>query len=359
MKTIKYYQMKTLRLILLFLAPTVGEATIIENPFNHPGELLKVNGYSVLAYEKYDANGNLKSSGSLRGTLSSKEDFGGEEIKVVKLNINITPLGGVPEAEEMYEVYIDDDFAFNNTVSSLKYSTSILNRSVGKPPRTSTVAVNQTWENIGYRTGFTEVSTQSGKILTLPIRIVIESESTFLGIQSIETIWGTKKAIAVQTQKTVKSGDQDWSEGSYNYRNTFEDTRQIITTYYLRGVGVYKIVTVTEPTSYTTSSTYVPTNYTQSYPYPSSRETEVLTYEYSTRNMTATDFTEVVQTSNANSNVALDSWTWNGAYPWVYNANTDSWFYYRFKGNACYAYDIRTSGWYAFDGPSKAWVQAN
>jgi hypothetical protein len=351
--------MKSLRLILFFLSPALGQATTIENPFKHSGELLKVNGYSVLAYLKYDENGNLASSGSVRGTLSSREDYGGQEIMMLKMSTSITTLGGVPVANEMFEVYIDDDFAFNNTVSSLKYSTSILNRSVGKPPSTSTVAVNQTWENIGYRTGFTEVSTQGGKILTLPIRIVLESESTFLGIQSIETIWGTKKAIAVQTQKTIKSGNQDWSEGSYNYRNTFEDTRQTITTYYLRGVGVYKIVTVTEPTSYTTTSTYVPTNYTQSYPYPSPRETEVLTYEYSTRSITATDFETVAQTATANSTVDLGAWTWNGAYPWVYNANTNSWFYYRFNSNTCYAFDVRSSKWFAFDGQSKVWGDAN
>ena len=78
-----------------------------------------MNGYSVLAYLKYDENGNLASSGSVRGTLSSREDYGGQEIMMLKMSTSITPLGGVPVANEMYEVYIDDYFAFNNTVSSL------------------------------------------------------------------------------------------------------------------------------------------------------------------------------------------------------------------------------------------------
>lgn len=51
----------------------------------------------------------------------------------------------------------------------------------------------------------------------------------------------------------------------------------------------------------------------------------------------------------------IDAWTWNGAFPWVYNANTGSWFYYRFRGNICYAYDVRSSKWFAFDESNGGW----
>lgn len=348
--------MKALPFILLLVATVVGRATTIYNPNNHFGELLKVDGYTVLDYKKYDENGGLLSSGSVRGTMQSKEDFGGEEIKVIKMNTSETPVGGVPEANEIYEVYIDDDFAFNNTVSSLKTSTSILNRSVGKAPSTSTVTVNQTWKNIAYRSGFTEVTTQAGKMLTLPVRVVIDSNSSFSGLESIETIWGAKSAIVVQTHKLIASGNQDWNDGSYSYRNTFQDIPQTVTTYFVKGVGIYKIVTVTEPSSYTTTATYVPTNTAQSISYPSPKTTEVLTYEYSTRNLTAGDFSVVTQTSDTGSSLTLDSWMWNGAYPWVYDAVTSSWFYHSSNGNSSYVYDSRNSTWYVFNETTKAWV---
>jgi len=348
--------MKAIPLILLLAATLVGRATTIENPNNHLGELLKVDGYSVLDYKKYDENGNLLSSGSVRGTLQSKEDFGGEEIKVIKMNTSETPLGGVPEANEIYEVYIDDDFAFNNTVSSLKTSTSILNRSVGKAPSTSTVTIDQTWKNIAYRSGFTEVTTQAGKMLTLPVRVVIESNSSFLGLESIETIWGTKNAIVVKTQKLIASGNQDWNDGSYSYRNTFQDTPQTVTRYFVKGVGIYKTITVTEASSYTTTITYVPTNAAQSISYPSSKTTEVLTYEHSTRNLSSSDFSVVTQTSNTGSTLTLDSWMWNGAYPWIYNSSTSSWFYHSSNGNKSYVFDQRNSTWFAYEESTNLWV---
>jgi hypothetical protein len=344
--------------IFLFVASVVAQAVTIENPVHYFGKLLEVNGYSVLDYKKYDENGNLLSSGSVRGTMQSKDDFGGEEIKVIKMNTSETPVGGAPEANEIYEVYIDDDFAFNNTVSSLKTSTSILNRSVGKAPSTSTVTVNQTWKNIAYRSGFTEVTTQAGKMLTLPVRVVIESNSSFSRLESIETIWGTKSAIVVQTQKLIVSGNQDWNDGSYSYRNTFQDTPQTVTTYFVKGVGIYKIVTVTEPSSYTTTATYVPTNTAQSISYPSPKTTEVLTYEYSTRNLTAGDFSVVTQDSSSGSSLTLDSWMWYGAYPWVYNSSTSSWFYYSVNGNSRYVYDARTSRWFAYNESTNSWASS-
>ena len=66
-----------------------------------------------------------------------------------------------------------------------------------------------------------------------------------------------------------------------------------------------------------------------------------------------------VPVRTANSTISLGSWTWNGAYPWVYNANTDSWFYYAFSEGKCHTYDARTSKWYTFDGQQKTWVNAN
>ena len=347
---------KSYTLIALFPLAIALEAiaTVIENPYIHSGDALDVNGYGVLDYKKYDSSLVLQSSGSVRGTLISEENFYGEEIKIMKLNTTETPVGETPQANEMYEVYIDDDFAFNNTVSSLKYSFSILNRSVGKPPSTRTVTVGDSWENIGYRTGFTENDIQ-GNLLTLPIRIVIDSKTTFLGLENIETIWGQKTASVVETQKVIESGNQEWSDGSYRYLNTFDITYQRVKEYFLKDMGIYKIETVTEPSGYTFSQTYIPTGYTQNIPFPSPKTTEVLTYEYSTRNLSPKDFSQVIESTNESNSIIINSWTWNGGFPWIYNYETDSWFYYHFNGNSYLTYDVRNGGWYAFNSNTNTW----
>lgn len=348
----------TLIKLLFLVIPFIGRATILENPFLNGGELLEVNGYSTLTYKKYDSSDNLESSGSVRGTLFSQEDFYGEEIKTFKMNTSETPIGGTPVATEMYEIYIDDDFAFNNTVSSLKYMSSVLNRSVGKPPASQSVSIGQTWKNIAYRTGFTEVSGQQGQIITLPIRIVIEGESKFLGIESISTVWGAKKAIVIETQNLIQSGNQEWVDGFYKYTNAYADTQQVKKDYYLKGVGLYKFSTLTNASSYTTTAIYTPNNSSQTFTYPRPQSTENFTYEYSTRNLSPTDFSELSQTSGNSSSISLNSWTWNGSFPWVYSHANSSWFYYSFSGNRYNVYDAKNNSWYTFNDADKTWTFA-
>lgn len=55
----------------------------------------------------------------------------------------------------------------------------------------------------------------------------------------------------------------------------------------------------------------------------------------------------------------LGSWTWNGSFPWVYNHETASWFYYHFAGNTYNAYDARNGNWFTFNSTSNSWVKSN
>jgi hypothetical protein len=64
-------------------------------------------------------------------------------------------------------------------------------------------------------------------------------------------------------------------------------------------------------------------------------------------------------TEQHSTNPQLDSWTWNGAFPWVYNSATDSWFYYLFSGNSYNAYDARSGSWFTFDSGTGAWNPSN
>ena len=55
----------------------------------------------------------------------------------------------------------------------------------------------------------------------------------------------------------------------------------------------------------------------------------------------------------------LNSWTWNGAFPWVYNHATESWFYYAFSGDSYNAYDARSGSWFTFNSGTGAWNPSN
>ena len=70
-------------------------------------------------------------------------------------------------------------------------------------------------------------------------------------------------------------------------------------------------------------------------------------------------FTPLNENSLNSINPQLDSWTWNGAFPWVYNGSTDSWFYYAFTGNTCNAYDARSGSWFTFNGVTGVWNQVD
>ncbi len=70
-------------------------------------------------------------------------------------------------------------------------------------------------------------------------------------------------------------------------------------------------------------------------------------------------FTALNESSLNSINPQIDSWTWNGAFPWVYNSLTDSWFYYAFSGNSYNAYDARSGSWFTFDSGTGAWNPSN
>ncbi len=70
-------------------------------------------------------------------------------------------------------------------------------------------------------------------------------------------------------------------------------------------------------------------------------------------------FTSLNASSFELLNPQLNSWTWNGAFPWVYNSASDSWFYYAFSGNSYNAYDARSGSWFTFDSDTGTWNPYN
>ena len=86
-----------------------------------------------------------------------------------------------------------------------------------------------------------------------------------------------------------------------------------------------------------------------------------LKFDSTTKTLKIEDFTEISSTQHEEilNQTKLNSWTWNGAFPWVYNSLTDSWFYYAFSGNSYNAYDARSGSWFTVDSGTGAWNPSN
>jgi hypothetical protein len=84
-------------------------------------------------------------------------------------------------------------------------------------------------------------------------------------------------------------------------------------------------------------------------------------FDSTTKTLNVQNFTEISSTQYQEilNQTKLNSWTWNGAFPWVYNSLTDSWFYYAFSGNSYNAYDARSGSWFTFDSGTGAWNPSN
>ena len=80
-------------------------------------------------------------------------------------------------------------------------------------------------------------------------------------------------------------------------------------------------------------------------------------FDSSTMDLNVSDFIQISKDefTEQQTQPFLNSWTWNGAFPWVYNHETESWFYYSFAGNTCNAYDARDGIWYSFNNKTGLW----
>jgi hypothetical protein len=136
------------------------------------------------------------------------------------------------------------------------------------------------------------------------------------------------------------------------------EANQEVTHYFLKGFGIYKSSTSRTQDAWSEQDLNLRTQSRDDFEYPAESTTLETTFVSSNVNVTPTSFSAITPTEYA-STAYLDAWTWVGQFPWVYNTNTDSWFYYYFKGSACNAYEARTSKWYTFDGQQKTWVNAN
>jgi hypothetical protein len=186
------------------------------------------------------------------------------------------------------------------------------------------------------------------------------SNYKFLGLEEIPTIWGRLRAAKIQVKTTdelvwsdtLAFGKSTGTAVSISW-NPINSTSTKVE-YHLKNFGRYLVSGNTDTGTTTVDIKVMSTLDSSSPSYPAKSTIWEKTIVSSNFNVTPTSFSVITPTQHS-STAYLDSWTWNGSFPWVYNANTDSWFYYRFNGNACYAYDIRSSKWFAFDEGNGGW----
>ena len=210
------------------------------------------------------------------------------------------------------------------------------------------------------------------------INVKVESNSTLnlVGTKQIITPWGSLNAIEV---RRVRDDYIQLKPNNFSYyRYAFVSRQNLSTSLYINGLGFYSSTntysnverrdssSMSDKISLLSIDTYsdIP-----SWPVPEATEIELKFIENHKMASSIQNF----QSSNvkfypksylpkdelSTTTTELNAWTWNGAFPWVYNHETASWFYYHFAGNTCNAYDARNGNWFTFNGTSNSWGKSN
>jgi hypothetical protein len=209
------------------------------------------------------------------------------------------------------------------------------------------------------------------------VRYKTETNSTHQidGTSLIQTPWGSLEAIKVvsifDSYTEINPSDEETRFISY----AFVSRGNRVTSYYINGLGLYSSkmnlseLERRETGSNSTRNEALARNtYSDlfSEPVPNIIETKYLEnykilqveseFKTTSLNLDIKGYNSST-TNNLDANLYLDSWIWNGAFPWVYNSVTDSWFYYYFGVNTCIVYDSRAELWYSYDSETGEWLK--
>jgi hypothetical protein len=353
---------KTLVLVLLSSVQLLVATEYYENPYNHVYEP-KVGDYATDSTIKR-VNGGLPVETTRKKEVLRIKDYHGTEIETQKVTATEFKINGFPETTIIYRDYVDDVLIRGSLEDSSDNAMGIVSSLIGRYPEKELLTIGEEWE-------LTSVSLAEATLsndLKVSGRDTDVTRFTFLGLETISTVWGPLQASKIKFTYTRSLQFQDLyaPHGKHWFDQWGVDTDSVTITitpisetsqgvlYYLKGFGRYKSLTSTTKNKWTMKTLNSRTQSMNEDAMPAESVTEETTFVSSNYNVTPTGFSVITPTQHS-STAYLDAWTWNGAFPWVYNANTDSWFYYRFNGNACYAYDVRSNKWFAFDEGHGGW----
>lgn len=290
--------------------------------------------------------------------LVNQRDFYGTDLETMKVTQTEYPNSGFPKEEVSFIQYAND-WAIK---AAQEYSDDITNQSllsiIGNHPQKAFLEIGEKWELIGSE--MLKIDITENVSITGVLNFTVEYE--FLGTEQISTIWGYLNAAKVNV-KTSESFDYFDSINSINGDAVLAEitpftATSVRTEYYIKGFGRYKFNATRNRNAYTERNTNLKSQQSNEWNYPAESVYTESTLISTNYNPIVTSFSNLAQTQLEN-NANLDSWTWNGSFPWVYNSLTDSWFYYYFAGNTCYAYDANNENWFTFNGSSNSWVKSD
>jgi hypothetical protein len=357
------------KIITVFLAHAnlLFATQYYENPFNH--QLDHPVGVRITSKVTSIQDGVPLDDVMSISELMSDRDYYGTSISKWKVTDTTAPSNGFPTISVGYAVYADGVLIDESEKDSDESEFNSLVSEIGSPPDKELWEIGETWET--KRNSRETVQGLLSKNSILPSSFWVwkyTTKGTFLGLELIETLWGPLYAAKIKLDHTCQITFEDLIDANGTAVNLlkirYDDAKSEETQYYIKGWGFYKSISKITFGQRVISATSILDGLHEASISSSDTEPSFISYveqtlqSHTRGSISPTSFSAITLGENA-STLYLDSWTWNGAYPWVYNANTDSWFYYYFKGSACNAYDARTSKWYTFDGQQKTWVNAN
>jgi hypothetical protein len=299
-------------------------------------------------------NGGLPVETTTKREVLRKKDYHGTEIQTVKITETEFENNSFPKTTISYLDYAGDFLIRSSSEDSEDVAIGEIVSVIGESPEKELLEIGEEWEITGnemLNVSFSEHIKATG-VFTTVIRF------RFLGLETISTAWGALQAAKIRETYTQsrKFNEQIAVLNGDPYKITMTPivANQEVTRYYLKGFGIYKSSMSRTQGAWAEQDLNLRTQVLSNFDYPAESTTSETAFVSSNVNVTPTSFSVITPTQHS-STAYLDSWTWNGSFPWVYNANTDSWFYYRFNGNICYAYDVRSSKWFAFDEGNGGW----
>lgn len=349
----------TLLIFSIFVINTLDGEVFYENPFQHQASF-KPNNYVIS--RSITIKDNVK-----RDVTEKGEYLGDNNWRETETTIPETGTPSITVLDTKRNEKGVSETASSRSSTGMDFSGR-LGAVIGSKPKSKLVKKGQTWEIEEHAT----VDLNLGSVLpsgveTLDggteVQYMATQKSSYemLGLETIYTIWGHLDALKIRVQSEVKLKPSVFlftdNSGTYGYiKQTEVEIDSDETRYYIKGFGLYRSSSTTETKSFIQTAKEVSSYWATEKKEVTPRKTETEQYLVESTNLSINplNFSPVDLSTNSNQTY-LNSWTWMGQFPWVYNSETNSWFYYHFSGDTCNAWDARANRWYTFHSESSTW----
>ena len=314
------------------------------NPLVYPQHLnLDKNETVSYSVSKNLKNGNIKLFNEViekkRGNIPVFSSFNENEYLVVS---EYEIMNGEQNTTSVLESFYLGNLYFN---SKGRTTTTIYEAK----PMTKYIENNQSWRNM-YLGSWSYDYNES---VSVAITTETNSTTTVVGTELVKTVWGELHALVL---KTIAF---DYHKFSFNENVGYSAVigSRETTDYFINRIGIYKSISkysdlthINDLKSKIDDEAYFNFIWAvlggeDSYQtivddFIKNHDISSVVREFKSTNKLLTPIDYLILNSGT-STTELNTWTWNGAFPWVYNHETESWFYYHFAGNTCNAYDAR------------------